>query len=123
MHWAGLLGSPRRTSDVSYLGAAAAQVWHPEMVSAAIGGAILFVSILMFVYVAVGTRISNERPDVPPEFRFAAVDAEAMETPAIFDRLGLWGTLAIVLALLAYAGPLHEQFSHHHYLAPGMRTW
>jgi cytochrome c oxidase subunit 1 len=123
MHWAGLLGSPRRTSDVSYLGAAAAEVWHPEMVAAAIGGAVLFASILMFVYVAVGTRLHNERPDVPPEFRFAPVDAEAMETPAIFDRLGMWGTVAIVLALLAYAGPLHEQFSQHHYLAPGMRTW
>jgi cytochrome c oxidase subunit 1 len=123
MHWAGLLGSPRRTSDVSYLGAAAAQVWHPEMVAAAIGGAILFLSILMFVYVAVGTRLSNVRPDVAPEFRFAPVDAEAMETPAIFDRLGMWGAIAIVLAMLAYAGPIHEQFSQHHYLAPGMRTW
>lgn len=123
MHWAGLLGAPRRTSDVSYLGAAGAQSWHPEMIGAAIGGALLFVSVAMFVYVAVGTRLQNARPDVRPEFRFAPVDEDAMDTPRIFDRLGSWATVAIALAVLAYAGPLAEQFSHPHYLAPGMRTW
>jgi cytochrome c oxidase subunit 1 len=123
MHWAGLLGAPRRTSDVTYLGAAAAQAWHPEMVAAALGGTLLFASILMFVYVAVGTRLQNVRAVEPTEFRFAPVDEDAMPTPAVFDRLATWGAVAIVLAVLAYAGPLHEQFSQQHYLAPGMRTW
>jgi cytochrome c oxidase subunit 1 len=123
MHWAGLLGAPRRTSDVTYFGAAGAATWHGEMIGAAIGGTLLFASILMFVYVAVGTRLANKPALEPPEFRFAPVDEEAMETPAIFDRLGSWGAAAIALAIVAYAGPLHEQFSQIHYLAPGMRTW
>ena len=123
MHWAGLLGSPRRTSDVSYLGAAAAQAWHGEMVAAAVGGALLFASILMFVYVAVGTRLQNTLAVPPPEFHFAPVDPLAMRSPAVFDRLGTWGAIAIVLAIAAYIGPIHEQLAQHHYLAPGMRTW
>ncbi len=93
------------------------------MVAAGIGGAVLFISMLMFVYVAVGTRFHNEPADAPATFRFAPVDEEAMPTPPIFDRLGSWGAVAVALAVMAYAGPLHEQFSQHHYLAPGMRTW
>ncbi|MBD5654445.1 MAG: cbb3-type cytochrome c oxidase subunit I, partial [Candidatus Eremiobacteraeota bacterium] len=123
MHWAGLLGSPRRTSDVTYLGAAAARAWHPEMVGAAVGGTLLFISILMFVYVAIGTRVANAKSPEPIAFRFAPVDEDAMQTPAIFDRLGMWGVVAIGLALIAYAGPIHEQLAQHHYLAPGLRTW
>ena len=123
MHWAGLLGSPRRAAEVSYLGAAQAQPWHGHMVAAGIGGAILFASILMFVYVAVGTRLQNKRADIVPDFRFAPVDENAMPTPALFDRLGLWALAAIALAIMAYAGPIHDQLSHHHFLAPGLRTW
>jgi cytochrome c oxidase subunit 1 len=123
MHIAGLLGSPRRTSDVTYFGAAGAQSWHIEMVGAAVGGSILFVSILMFVVVAVGTRFRNEPAEVRPTFEFAPADARAIDTPAIFDKLGRWGALAIALAILAYIGPLHDQLSQPHFLAPGMRTW
>ena len=123
MHWAGLLGAPRRTAEASYLGSTVAQEWHPQMVAAALGGTLLFISILMFVYVAVGTRLQNQVAVVPPQFRFAPVDERAMPPPVVFDRLGVWAMIAIALALLAYAGPLVEQFSQPHFLAPGMRTW
>ncbi len=57
MHFAGLLGAPRRTADVGYMGAAAANAWQPFMLLAAAGGFFLFVSILTFVAVAVGTLV------------------------------------------------------------------
>lgn len=123
MHWAGLLGSPRRTSDVSYFGAAGAASWHGEMVAAAIGGTLLFISILMFVTVAVGTYFVNEPNPEGAAFAIAQADEEAMPAPLILDRIGRWGAVAIALALLAYAGPITEQLSVHHYLAPGLRTW
>ncbi len=66
-----------------------------------LGGALLFVSVLMFVYVAVGTRLQNERAAEPAQFR----------------------AVALALAVLAYVGPLRQQFAQPHYLAPGMRTW
>jgi cytochrome c oxidase subunit 1 len=123
MHWAGLLGSPRRTSDVTYFGAQGAATWHPEMVAAAFGGLLIAISVLLFIIVATGTYVANQRAETPPTFAFAANDDDAMETPPVLDRLGRWGLIAIVLALLAYAGPLSALIAAHPYLAPGMRTW
>ena len=121
MHWAGLLGSPRRTDDVSYFGMAAAQAWMPQMQAAAVGGSILFLSILVFVTVALGTLFTPkvEHEDVT----FAAVEEQALPTPPIFDRIGRWAVLAVVLAVLAYIGPVRELLAQHIYGAPGMRTW
>ena len=121
MHWAGLLGSPRRTDNVSYFGSAAATAWMPHMQWAAIGGSLLFTSILMFVAVAVGTLFTPKTESRP--ISFAPVEEDAMKTPAILDSLGTWATVAVMLAILAYAGPIHELMTMHPYGAPGMRTW
>jgi cytochrome c oxidase subunit 1 len=124
MHWAGLLGSPRRTSDVSYFGAQGAATWHPEMVWAAIGGMIIALSVLMFIIVATGTYFANVKlPDHRSAFAFAPLDARAMDTPPIFDKLGRWAGIAVTLAILAYVGPIWQLLQQTTYLAPGMRTW
>lgn len=80
-------------------------------------------SIVMFVVVAVGTRLRNDLATEPVPFAFATVDARAMPTPAIFDRIGQWSMAALALAVLSYAGPVYDYVSQAHYLAPGMRTW
>lgn len=123
MHYAGILGAPRRTSEVTYFGAAGAATWHPEMVWAAIGGALVFVGIVMFVIVALGTYFANQKATEPASFSFAQVEDAAMPVPAFLDHIGRWSTVAIVLAVLAYIGPLAAQIEAHSYLAPGMRTW
>lgn len=120
MHVAGLLGSPRRTADVTYFGAAGAQSWHVEMVFAAVGGVILFVSILMFVAVALGTRFVN----TPAESTIDFAPTETGTPPSpLLDRIGLWAVIALALAVLAYAGPFNEVLGQHGYLVKGMRTW
>ncbi|MEA2689457.1 MAG: cytochrome c oxidase subunit [Candidatus Eremiobacteraeota bacterium] len=123
MHWAGLLGSPRRTADVSYFGAQGAATWHTHMVWAAIGGTIVAVSVLMFIIVATGTYVASRRTAERPTFEFASTNEDALETPPVLDRLGRWGAVALGLAVLAYAGPVIQQINAHAYLAPGMRTW
>jgi cytochrome c oxidase subunit I len=121
MHYAGLLGAPRRTAEVSYLGAQAANAWQPYMLLAAVGGLLLFVSILIFAAVALGTLVSNQKmEDMHIEF---AASASTEPTPAFLQPLFRWGVLALVLAVAAYAGPLGELLRHPGYLAPGMRTW
>ncbi len=121
MHWAGLLGSPRRTDEVSYFGSTTAAAWMPEMHWAAIGGTILFLSILMFVAVAVGTLFTPKTET--DHIVFAMVEPEALMTSPVLDRIGMWAVVAIVFAFLAYFGPVHELISAHPYGAPGMRTW
>lgn len=123
MHWAGLLGAPRRTSDVTYFGAQGAQSWHPEMVGAAVGGTLVALAVLMFIIVATGTYLNNETASEPSTVAFAPVDEHAGPTPIVLDKLSRWATIAIVVALLAYAGPIAQQLTVHSYLAPGMRTW
>ncbi len=121
MHIAGLLGAPRRTAEVGYMGAATANVWQPFMLLAAAGGLFLFVSILTFVAVALGTLLKNQPATYDAVFCRAAPgsrSAAAFATP-----LYRWGVLALVLAVLAYAGPLGELLRNPGYLAPGMRTW
>jgi cytochrome c oxidase subunit I len=122
MHYAGLLGAPRRTAAVDYAGAAVAQSWEPWMLLAAAGGGILFISICLFVGVAVGTLFMNEKThDMTAEFAEPAVESEP--TPPVLQHIFRWSVVALALAVLAYAGPLTEHFLSHVYLAPGMRTW
>jgi cytochrome c oxidase subunit I len=122
MHYAGLLGAPRRTASVEYAGAAVAQSWEPYMLLAAAGGGILFLSIILFAVVAVGTLFKNEKThSMTAEFATAAEESEP--TPPILQHLFRWGVVALVLAVLAYTGPFYELFHTHTYLAPGMRTW
>jgi len=122
MHYAGLLGAPRRTAEVGYMGAAAAQAWEPYMLLAAASGLFLFLSIAVFVAVAVGTLLQNEKTE-SMAVSFAMPAEAADTTPALLQHLFRWGALALGLAVLAYAGPLGELLRHPGYLAPGMRTW
>jgi cytochrome c oxidase subunit 1 len=122
MHYAGLLGAPRRTADVSYLGAQAANAWEPYMLLAAAGGTFLFVSVIMFAIVAVGTYFANDKTeDIRADFAQPAPGSEPV--PAFLHPLFRWGALALLLAVLAYAGPVHDMLGHPGFLAPGMRTW
>ncbi|MBV8152856.1 MAG: cbb3-type cytochrome c oxidase subunit I [Candidatus Eremiobacteraeota bacterium] len=122
MHFAGLLGAPRRTAEVGYMGAAAAQAWQPLMLLAAAGGFFLFASIITFAIVAIGTLVQNEKTE-PMDAVFATPADAAAPTPGFLQHLYRWGAVAIVLAVLAYVGPLGELLRHPGYLAPGMRTW
>jgi cytochrome c oxidase subunit 1 len=122
MHYAGLLGAPRRTADVGYEGTAIAATWHTPMLLAAAGGVILFVSICCFALVAVGTLFKDERThDLHAQF---ATPADASDpTPPALQHLYRYAVIALVLAVIAYTGPLGELLHSHDYLAPGMRTW
>jgi cytochrome c oxidase subunit 1 len=122
MHYAGLLGAPRRTAEVAYMGAQTANAWQPYMLLAAAGGAVLFVSIVMFVAVALGTLFANEKTHSLTA-EFATTSDLADPTPPILQHLYRWGVVALVLAVLAYSGPFAEVLRHPGFLAPGMRTW
>ena len=122
MHYAGLLGAPRRTADVGYLGANVANSWEPLMLLAAAGGFFIFISIPTFVAVAIGTLLQNAKTE-SMEATFAAPAESAATTPPMLQHVFRWGVLALLLAVLAYAGPLGELLRHPGYLAPGMRTW
>jgi heme/copper-type cytochrome/quinol oxidase subunit 1 len=117
-----LLGAPRRTPEVGYSGAAAAQSWEPPTILAAAGGFFLFASIVTLVAAAAGTLRQNQQTE-PMEAVFAMAADPGDRTPAPLQHPYRWGVAALVSAALAYAGPLGELLRNPGYLAPGMRTW
>ncbi len=123
MHYAGLLGAPRRTASIAYAAASSvATGWEPYMLLAAAGGAILFISVVMFATVAIGTLLADEKVE---EFdaQFAVPVETAEVTPPLLQHLFRWGAVALIVAIFAYAGPMSEMLRMPGYLAPGMRTW
>lgn len=121
MHFAGLLGAPRRTAELSYLGSAPNE-WLGYMLVAAAGGLILLTSIVMFAIVAIGTLVSNKKTE-DMHVEFAQPLAGAEPAPPLFQSLFRWGVVALAAAAIVYAGPLLDMLHHPAFLAPGMRTW
>ena len=68
------------------------------------GGVVLFLSAMAFVAVVVATWTSGKRIE-GPAFEFA-VPLEPVTSPGLWDRLGFWTVVGIVMVILAYAYPL-----------------
>ena len=110
LHRQGLAGIPRRVSEPEYagfsydppFGTLAEMDWQ-----VAIGGTILFVALVMFLVVMVGSwrnRTVAEQVDdyIPPAL------SGPEHSPAILDNMKLWIGLAVVLVLIAYTFPLAD---------------
>jgi len=101
MHYLGILGSPRRTYDVSFGGAQVAQEWGPFLIAAAAGGVLLFASVALFLYnvlrtITSGARVELQQPGEVPVPEGA---------PGIVDNFRLFVAIALVLVLIAYLLP------------------
>ena len=123
-HIAGLEGLPRRVMSASYAGAIPAQLWSIHTVLSAIGGVILFVSAFAFVGVMIATFASRSTEPVGTiEY------AEPLHVPeggfrvGIWDRLGFWFVIAVVMVLIAYAIPLYDLISMERFGSPGFRPY
>ena len=121
-HVAGLQGLPRRVFTTSYNGAAQAQAWEWLTSVSAVGGVVLFASAGFFVLVMVGTLLAGPRREQP-----GIQWAESLGTPSdastIWDRLGLWFGVAVVLVVIAYAIPLYDLLSLTRYGSPGFKPF
>jgi len=106
-HIAGLMGMPRRVYTGEFQGVDAAQAWVPLVTLSAVGGVILFVSAMSYVGVVVGTMLTAPQGE-PPPVEYAEPLEPPTPGPSLWDRLGLWGAVAVVLIVLAYAQPLYH---------------
>lgn len=106
-HIAGLMGMPRRIYTGEFQGAEAARNWIPLVNLSAVGGVILFVSAMLFVGVVIGSMLVSPAGARPP-IEYADTVAPLSTAPSIWDRVGLWSALAVVLVVIAYAAPLYH---------------
>src|SRR5262249_18298565 len=117
---AGLRGLPRRVYSAALDGEQAAR-WGSLPEVAALGGAILFLSALAFVLVVCGTWLAGKRI-APPAFELA-LPLRPVTSRCIWDPLGLWSTVAVVLIVVAYAWPITQLLAHPRFGSPPFKPF
>ena len=101
-HLVGLLGMPRRMAYYDYSDPAL----HPQawtVTASAIGGLILVVSAVLFVYVLATARRNAGEP-APFAWSISAHPGE--RTPALLNTFGLWVGMMIALTIVNYGFPI-----------------
>ena len=106
-HIAGLMGMPRRVYTGEFQGVEAAQAWIPLVNLSAVGGVILFISAMLYVGVVVGTMLVAPRGALLP-IEYAESLVAGTPGPSLWDRLGFWSAVAVVLIVIAYGPPLYH---------------
>ncbi|MFL6572854.1 MAG: cbb3-type cytochrome c oxidase subunit I, partial [Burkholderiales bacterium] len=108
-HYLGLQGQWRRVATFNYADPIIAG-WGPWVVVSLVGGLILLVSGLLFVYNLLEFNVAREPcMEVPGAIYATAVHPPA-RVPATLNGFGLWNALVLVLMVLAYGYPLAQFF-------------
>lgn len=104
-HYAGILGMPRRMSFYDYTDPVLAADALPVIMSV-VGGAILVVSGLLFVYILAR---SHSTPRVTPEpYTFSVAVHPPTRLPVALNSFALWIALMIGLTLVNYGFPIAQ---------------
>jgi len=112
MHRAGLAGVPRRTAEPQYQQFDFAPVLGSmsEMrLQIAIGGSLLTLGALMFVFVMVGTWLAERgRGQLRVDSHLPEPISGAADSPQVLDNVKLWFLIAVVLVAIAYGFPIYS---------------
>ncbi len=123
-HVTGLMGMPRRIFTDTYNGAPQAEMWQGLTRVSALGGVVLFASAGFFVLVMLGTLLAGQRKEQP-----AVEWAEPLGAPeggyrvTVWDKLGLWFGVAVLIAAIAYLIPIWELLHLTRYGSPGFKPF
>lgn len=110
MHFAGLLGAPRRSAFSTYGNSAQAAEWIPYQIAQAIGGSILFIGIILVLVIFV--NLAFFAPKGETEFPVGEVANEAEKTPMFLENWKLWVGVLAVLILIAYTIPFVDMIQN-----------
>jgi len=108
-HYLGLQGQWRRVATFNYADPIIAG-WGPWVVVSLVGGLILLVSGLLFVYNLLQFNAAREPCMELPGAIYATAVHPPARVPATLNGFGLWNALVLVLMVLAYGYPLAQFF-------------
>ncbi|MDE8563872.1 b(o/a)3-type cytochrome-c oxidase subunit 1 [Anoxybacillus rupiensis] len=121
MHFAGLLGAPRRSAFSTYANSPQALEWIPYQIAQAVGGTILFIGIILVLVIV--TNLAFFAPKGETEFPVAEVAEQAERTPLVFENWKLWIGIAIILILIAYTIPFIDMIQNAPPGSKGYKLW
>jgi len=108
-HYLGLQGQWRRVAAFDYSNPTIAS-WGPWVIVSLVGGVILTVSALMFVY-NLASLHRRGGAAAPASFDYAQAVHPPTRVPASLNGFGLWNILVALLMLLAYGWPIAQFFA------------
>jgi cytochrome c oxidase subunit I len=120
LHELGLRGMPRRTmiGHVSYM----QPQWKTLLPLVGIGGAIVFLSALLyFLNMVLTVTVSRRAPQSAPEFAEAISGPD--HAPAFLDRWRPWLVVSAILLVIAYGPTLVHLITTTPLNTPGLRVW
>ena len=112
---------PRRTM----LGAAPylSVEWNPLLVLAAVGGVLLWASLVLHFAIVLGTVFASRRLARPIEMPVAEAVRSPEETPAWLDAWKPWLIVTLALIALSYGPPLADLIRNAKLSSPGLQLW
>jgi cytochrome c oxidase subunit I len=126
-HIVGLMGAPRRTKWIDYgPNEPIAASWGPYQMAMAVGGTILFVSVVLAfgIVIYLMTRAPRETATEPREqFHLADPPRTGLEVPWWLERWRLWLAVLGVLILAAYSGPIVQIFAQDNQGSPRIQSF
>lgn len=121
MHIAGLLGAPRRTAFTDYGGAAQAKKWIGYQLAQAVGGSILFISILLVLFIVIYLAFFS--PKGVQEFPIAEMGRSSEKPLLLLENWLLWIGITLFVIIIAYAIPLYSMIQHAPPGSSGYQLW
>jgi cytochrome c oxidase subunit 1 len=121
-HIAGLMGVPRRVYETGFGGAEVAKSWELLTTLSALGGVILFASAGLFVLVMFATLLGGAREGQRP-IEWAEALGGVQPARGLWDKLGIWFVIAVVLVIIAYGLPLYDHFQLERFGSPGFKPF
>jgi cytochrome c oxidase subunit I len=121
MHFAGLLGAPRRSAFSTYANSPQALEWIPYQIAQAIGGTILFTGIILMLVIV--TNLAFFAPKGETEFPVGEVAETAERTPLALENWKLWIGITVALILIAYTIPFIDMIQNAPPGSKGYKLW
>ena len=122
-HILGIMGMPRRTSFTTYGDHEVALTWLTQSKIMGIGGALLFLGILLYLWNVAYMLWAAPKTDTPMEYPIGEVTEGAAKTPRILENWWLWIGITFALVLIAYTVPFMDLLRHGGPAVPGLRVW
>lgn len=121
MHFAGLLGGPRRSAFSTYGNSPQALEWIPYQIAQAVGGTILFIGIILILVIVI--NLAFFAPKGETEFPVAEAAAPYERAALALENWKLWIGLVVALILIAYTVPIIDIIQNAPPGSKGYKLW